>query len=384
MLVLLFALMALSHRPEVAKASTAKAVTFSTASPEVHATINLGGSDVSPLHPRQLTFDGSRNGLWFWTSTIKSDSTVDNEIYFYDIHLSHLQRWHIYSGDWSSMLLAGLAIAPNGDVWVGWNHHLVDFHPADGSYQTVELPASIVYPLPSAIVADRPTDLGVADLAVAQDGTIWIARNGALSLTSFSPTSRSFQERQLPVNAGDPARLVVGPDGHIFFTTNLSADHAGYSSEKTGDFDPRTGTTHVFNHAAFSIAVTAQGDLITSLTGSSFGIQRVTAAERASAEAQARSPVFQHVTLPFQVDDKALAVDVHGRIWASIAGQPRIAVLDAATGVVLNEHQYSAPSVPGGPTGAYVLKHIVAMASDSQGHLWYVRIGENVIYEVDG
>ncbi|HEY7781028.1 MAG TPA: hypothetical protein VIC85_12515 [Ktedonobacterales bacterium] len=364
----------------------------SLASPQVRTVIRLGSPD---FHPRQLAYDPLRNGIWFWTSTQDHGITFTNRVYYYDIERAQLRSWPIYSGDWSSQLHAGLAVDQKGDVWIGWNHHLVDFRPADGSYVRYEIPARATYPLPAAVIRDLPADLGITDVAVGKNGTIWIARYGALSLTSFSPTNRTFSEHALPPNAGDPAKIAIGPDGHVFFITNLSADHPGYGAEKVGEFDPRSGSTVVTEHGALSLAVTARGDVYTGLSLRAFGLGRLSASERANAHAQSRAPKFQEQLVPFDIDDRAVAVDGNGRVWVAVGGRPEIAVLSPASGRI-QVFQYAAPAItswpawdaqPGIPRttpkpGAVWLSHIVAMVTDKEGHLWYVREGSSNIEEV--
>ena len=375
------------------------AYALSQSSPEVHTQVDL--QDVH-LHPRQIAYDHVRNGLWFWTSIQNAGTAFDNRIYFYDIDQNRLQVWPLYSGDWSAQLLAGLDVAPNGEVWVGWNHNLVQFDPTSGSYVRYQLPSQSQYPLPASVMGDLPTDLGVTDLRVAQDGVIWLGRYGVQALTTFTPSNRTFHEVALPPSAGDVAKVAIGPDGHVFFTTNFSADHPGHILEKTGELNPKTGAIRIYHHGAQSLAVTPQGDLYTVLGGHSFGLARTTSAERISSLAQGRETSFTGGLVPFDVEDSSVASDLHGRIWVAVAGQPDLAALDTATGQV-REYQYAtavadASHVNGSPrnTGAggqnsqatpgtstmYLIAPIAAMATDALGHLWYVRIGSDHIEEV--
>lgn len=362
------------------------------ASPQVSTVVNL--SDPS-LHPQQLAYDPIRNGLWFWTSAQSRGVTIANRIYYYDVRHGQVRSWPIYSGDWSSQILAGIAVAPDGHVWIGWNRNLLDFNPVSGSYQRYDLPAEPKYPLPAAAVGDLPTNLGIVDLAIAHDGTVWIARYGALSLTSFSPAMHTFSEDPLPSNAGDPAKITIGPDGHIFFTTNFSADHPGHLAERVGEYVPQAGITHVFSQPALAVAVNPRGDLFTAFEGRGSSVARLMATERADANAMQRAPVFQHNVLPFDVDGSAMAADCVGHLWVSIAGLPQVAMVDTTTGQV-QRFQYAALSIAANPpshtmvgappftpdAGAVWLDHIVAMATDGQKHLWYVRAGHSTIEQV--
>lgn len=371
--------------------------TGSVASPQVREVITLGSSD---LHPRQLAYDAGRNALWFWTSGRGTDGGFDNRLYRYDIAHGQTTSWQLYSRDWSSQVHAGLAVAPDGDVWVGWNLNLIDFHPAAGIYTRYVLPSLPRYPLPAAVLGDLPANLGVTDIQVARDGTVWIARYGALSLTTFSPAATRFNEYPLPISSGDPAKLTIAPNDHVFFTTNRSACHPGRAAETIGEFDPQSRSTTVYAQGAEAIAVTPQGDLYTALEAGGPGLSRITAAEHSTAAAEHRAPVFQQRAVPFDVDDVAIAADSYGRVWVAVGGQPRIAVLDPTTGYV-QQYQYAAPSVAAHPVtnqrfsaatghssgmqlqpGAVWLRHIVAMVTDSQGHLWYVRAGSDLIEEV--
>lgn len=370
-------------------------VAGTAASPQVHTVIDLKDSN---LHPRQLAYDQQRKGIWFWTSTQSGGTTFDNRLYRYDIATKQLYAWPLYSGDWSSQILAGLALAPDGTVWVGWNHNLVVFNPQTNESTRFVLPAHPRAPLPAAVLGDLPSDLGIADLAIGRDGTVWIARYGALSLTAFSPSRKTFEEYPLPATAGDPAHVAIGPDGHVFFITNFSADHPGFSLERIGEFDPATRSTAVYAHGAQSLAVAPNGDLYTVLSGAGFGVSRLRSAERAQARAQHRAPTFERV-VQNAIDDTSIAVDAHGQVWLSLARQPTLAVLNpqsnqmrtyhyAAAGVAQRgqTHQilpgtsstYGAASAP----GALALSHIAVMVTDDQDDLWYVRAGSSVIEEV--
>lgn len=250
------------------------------------------------------------------------------------------------------------------------------------------------FPLPPKVIGDRPDDLGVSDIAIGRDGTIWIARYGAVSLTAFSPQSQQFAEHPLPADTGDPAKLAIGPNGHVFFTINLSADHPGYAAEKVGEYAPETGATRVYAQPALALAVTPQGDLYTALSGVNFGLARASAVERANAAAERRSPVFQQQVVDVQIADTTLATDRYGRVWMAVAGQPQIAVFDPATGKA-RTFTYAAPSIAAHPAHTHLgapsrsaapdavwIVPIVAMATDGEGHLWYIRASYQTIEEV--
>ena len=366
----------------------------SLASPQVLKVISLNNP---ALHPRQLAYDKKRDGLWFWTSTQALGTRYSNHICYFDIRQRMLHSWPIDSHDWSSQLFAGLAVAPNGDVWIGWNTNLLDFHPSTGSFVLYSLPTHPRYPLSSSVMGDLPANLGVADIAVAVNGVVWIARYGALSLTTFSPSSRTFQEYRLPSDSGDPAKLAIGPNSHIFFTTNLDADRPGHGADTIGEFDPTTQSTVIYQQGAQALTVTPNGTLYTASTGHGFGLSELSSSEQAIAASQHRPPQFQQRIAPLDVDDSAIASDIHGRIWVAVAGRPDIAVFTPSSGET-RLYQYAAPSVAAFPSdghmpgamastmepGAVWIVAIVAMTTDSQGHLWYIRAGSDTLEEVDG
>lgn len=319
-------------------------------------------------------------------------------MYFYDIYRTSLKSWHIYSGDWSSQLLSGIAVAPNGDVWIGWNYNLVRFQPSTGSSTRYMLPALPRYPLPVAVIGDLPADLGIADLAIARDGVVWIARYASLSLTAFIPTTQTFQEYPLPSTAGDPAKLAIGPDGHVFFTTNLSATDIGHAAETLGEFVPQSHSTIMYPQGAQALTVAPNGDLYTAgpTAGGGQGsrLARMSATARASALLHHAVPSFEQAAVPLLIADRSLTTDTHGRVWMAVGGEPKIAVFDPSSGLV-QQFSYpvqsptkylSHPDVPGvpltPPTGAIWITPIAAMVTDDQGHLWFIRDLSDQIEEV--
>lgn len=360
-------------------------------SPEVHTVIDLQNH---LLHPRQLAYDAKRDGIWFWTSTQDQNISFDNKVYFYDIKQQRLKSWPIYSEDWSSQLLAGLAVAPDGDIWIGWNHNLVRFQPSDGKYVHYLLPAQPRYPLSADVIGDLPSDLGIADLAISHDGTIWIARYAALSLTTFNPTKQVFQEHPLPSTTGDPARLTISSDDHVFFTTNLSASHPGYGAETIGEYNPQSDATVVYPQNAQALALAPNGDLFSTSSGRGSELAQLRANTRAAAAAQHRVAAFDHAGSSLVIANRSLATDLHGRVWVAIAGQPKIGVLNPDTGQ-MREFTYSAqtaasfasrpddPEIPLSPApGSVWVTPIAAMIADGQGHLWFIRDLNDQIEEV--
>lgn len=285
-------------------------------------------------------------------------------------------------------------MAPDGDVWIGWNHNLLRFHPQSGTYARYSLSAQPRYPLPAAVLGNLPADLGIADLAVSRDGTVWVARYAALSLAAFSPATATFAEYPLPSTSGDPATLVIAPNGHVLFTTDLAANHPGYANENMGDFDPISRTTVVAAEAGRVLAVAPSGDLYVPV-GHGNSLARLSASAQTTARTLGQAPVFQQRVLPFDTDNTAIATDDQGRVWVAVAGQPDLAVYDPAAGT-LREYQYAASGVAAHPIedlplgverttpvpGAVWITHIVAMVCDARGDLWYIRAGSDELEEV--
>lgn len=368
----------------------------SKASPQVRILVDLNNINI---HPRQLVYDNSRDGLWFWTSTQDRGVRFDNRLWLYSISTGKLENWPIYSGDWSSQLHAGLALAPNGHVWIGWHHNLIDFNPNSHSWNRFQLPPHEQYPLSQAVLGDIPRDLGISDIAVDPIGSVWIAQYAELSLLSFSPDTGAFAEFPLPSNAGDPAKLAIAPDGHLFFTVNFSADHPGWAAEKVGEFDTSTHEMRVYNHDAQAISVDRRGDVYTAFYGGvgwpENGVSRLSAAERANALTAGRVASWTLMKSTFPVDDSALVTDSSDRLWMGSAASPTIAALTPSSGQIV-AFTYSAASIvngvaSGGPYGtaprapsqaAVYLSHIVAMATDVRGHLYYIRAGSDRIETV--
>lgn len=204
----------------------------------------------------------------------------------------------------------------------------------------------------------------------------------------------------MPSTAGDPAKLAIGPDDHIFFTTNLSAAHLGHAAETVGEYVPQSKSTIVYPQGAQALTIAPNGDLYTAEQtaggGSGSGLARMPAANRASALLQHLVPPFEQVNMdvPLAVADRSLAADLRGRVWMAIGGEPQIAVFEPGTGklqvysypVQGSTYYVSLPYVPGAslspPADAIPITPIAAMVTDDQGHLWFIRDLSDQIEEV--
>lgn len=198
----------------------------------------------------------------------------------------------------------------------------------------------------------------------------------------------------MPSTAGDPAKLAIGPDDHIFFTTNLSSAHPGHAAEMTGEYVPQSHSTVVYLQGAQALTTTPNGDLYTVGGDQGSGLARMPAATRSAALLQHGVPSFEHATVPLTIADRSLAADGRGRVWMAIANEPQIAVFDPGSGKlqvfrypVQSPTQYTShPDMPGVPSspppGAIRITPIAAMMTDDQGHLWFIRDLSDQVEEV--
>jgi streptogramin lyase len=150
--------------------------------------------------------------------------------------------------------------------------------------------------------------------------------------------------------------------------------------------------TTVYAQPSQALALTRKGDLYLSLENSGLGV--MSASERSSAKAAHRAAAMSRI--PVEIDGAALTADSTGRVWFALQGRPNVAFLDPTSNRI-QTFTYAAPAIQAqsavssqqrGATQltaqppAVWLRHIVAMATDSNGHLWYIRDGLGQIEEV--
>ena len=396
LLVLVLGLVIVSKGNGASATSPTNTNSLHRGSPEVHTVIDLHNPQ---LHPRQLVYDPKREGIWFWNSLLKGDEGCENQVYFYDIHqkkfalLAHLFRrlviatlvWHCGGSERRRVDWLELQSCP-----ISTRYRKLD---------AVCLIAQPRYPLPAAVIGDLPTDLGIADLAVARNGTIWIARYAALSLTTFNPATQIFPGVSIAIyggrsleaghwpgwacllydeSLGCPSRACSGNDGRIYAAV---AEHSCVSARRAGiDDHSQRGSVYLRDRLRAAVRESS--------------LARMPAITRAAALQQQAVPPFEQATVSLPIADRSLAADVHGRIWMAVGGEPKIAVFDPETGK-LQQYSYPVPStiqymsVPYGigapsasPADAIPITPIAAMVTDNQGHLWLIRDLSDQIKEV--
>lgn len=111
---------------------------------------------------------------------------------------------------------SGLAMAPDGSIWIGECFSLLKLNPVSGHVDQ--------YPLPK--LAGQASDprgndgqTEIMGLAVTPNGRIWFTRANAYGIGYFDPASRRFGFRSWPRSFGLPGNLYLAPNGQLWATT---------------------------------------------------------------------------------------------------------------------------------------------------------------------
>lgn len=191
-------------------------VSHSAASPmEVKSATSVGltwpisiGPDHSPIN--HLVGDPSRPGVWFWAWTAQ-----EAYAYFYNPESRTLSSWPIGSSSGIDGLDpygdSGIAVAPNGDVWLGAYNQLVSLNPTTGAVSRFTIPSPTINAL-------APADLqpwhDVNSIAVDGSGRVIIGMTAASSLEVFEPASGGFSSIGLP-KIGEIQGVAALQDGTV-------------------------------------------------------------------------------------------------------------------------------------------------------------------------
>lgn len=202
-----------------------------------------------------------------------------------------------------------------------------------------------------------PTPRFASDVAVASDGSIFIAVASGNRIARFDPDKQTFKEWELPTGS-KPQGVLPDRDGRVWFTGN--------GNGTLGLLDPTSGKISQFKTpsgagAPHSLTIDAVGDIwFTGQSGNFLG-----RFERAQDGKSGRITEYKMSGGPY-----GLAIDQQGRVWVCRYGADKLGMLDPKNGK-LSELALGAGSRP----------RYIATAPD--GSLWVTLYGKGKLARVD-
>lgn len=164
----------------------------------------------SPI--QAIAGDPNTSGVWFWDYNRSADAV------FYDSPRGALKSWNVLSGSsyQAEQAKSGLAVGPDGYVWLGINSTLAELNPLSGKVRTWHIPAP--RPNPSAarfLPADLRGVRAVQALAAGPGHEIAIAMSNSSSVEIFNRTSHVFRTINLPSTSILPIAVDYSSDGTL-------------------------------------------------------------------------------------------------------------------------------------------------------------------------
>lgn len=175
--------------------------------------------------PTLLAGDPSGEGVWYWTETA-------SESFLRHVDGSSLQTATFSLGTSEAARAnsgtGAIAVAPNGNVWVGIGSSVFELIPSTGVVKQFGIPSAVVIDNPAA-EKYRPPEIqgihGVQALAVSPSGNeVAIGLSGANDVVLFND-STGFQSSSLPPNT-EPSSVAFTDETHIAVGLNDYATNA--------------------------------------------------------------------------------------------------------------------------------------------------------------
>jgi hypothetical protein len=138
--------------------------------------------------------DPSRPAVWFWSLTKRADV-----VYRLDA-TGRVKSWAVLSGKRRVVTgddESGLAVASDGDVWLGASRTLVRLNPTSGNVRTWKVPAGRLNPraVHGLSLKGPPR---ITAVAVSPSGGVAVALWPMSSVTTFDPSTTQFSVVDLP------------------------------------------------------------------------------------------------------------------------------------------------------------------------------------------
>ena len=159
---------------------------------------------------QSLTGDPNGTGAWFWDST-------SNEDVIFNSSAGNISEWPVLSGSnfQQSEQAGGLAVDPQGNVWLAINLTLIELDPATGATETWTIPTPSANLAAASFEPSGAAEIAVTGLAASPLGTIAILTSISSTVEVFDPRSSEFDSISMPTDDDLPTAAAFSGDGTL-------------------------------------------------------------------------------------------------------------------------------------------------------------------------
>lgn len=221
---------------------------------------------------------------------------------------------HVAPAGWGDAGFQTLAVAPDGTLWLADVYdRIVEFDTGTGTFTEHPLPGA-TFTLPA-----RPFGINVAD-----DGTVWFSCWDSHVLGSYDPGTAVWVEYPVVDGAddGEPVEIAFGGDGTVWFTTKW-----GGTVQGLGSLDPGTGnvTLRAIDSGVDPFGIIVDGNEV-------WLLDHHRATTGTLVHYDVAGGTFQYFDVPTSLQDPHfLAMDPDGVIWLTGFAASAIGTFDPAT-----------------------------------------------------
>lgn len=220
---------------------------------------------------------------------------------------------HSVPDGWGDSGFQTLAVAPDGTLWIADLYdRIAHFDPGTGAFTEHVLPAA-TFTLPA-----RPFGINVAD-----DGVVWFSCWDSDAIGSYDPATTAWAEYPVVDGAddGEPVDIAFG-GGSVWFTTKW-----GGSVQGLGSLDPGTGTVTL---RAIDSGIDPFGVIVDG--GDVWFLDHHRNATGSLVRYDTAGGAFEYFDVPADLQDPHfLVMDPDGVIWLTAFGASAIGTFDPAT-----------------------------------------------------
>lgn len=161
-----------------------------------------------------LTYDATRNALWFAEMSLGGPSTL----YEYRLADDTLTEWPLPQAGYNEFVTR-VRVAPDGSVWLNQLYSILRVDPRDGSIGKLQLAQTDPDAIASALSPDnRFPGTWPAAIAIEANGTVLVSRHNVTSLLEVTSGLAAGGRLELPTGVVGPSDI-ADVDGVVYWAT---------------------------------------------------------------------------------------------------------------------------------------------------------------------